>query len=429
MTSIAELESRATAFSSKGDTQSTMRVCQEILSIDKNHLSSLRFLADLAIGSGDLSSATNYLQTMLDNSPGDLQVLTQLGQALYRQGKLEQAVAVYIDYWRIKPDSGMIYLTLGCLFAELGDLDKAAQVFSLGEAVDHNLLSLWKTPETNAGVAKMSKTAWDTLCNHHTELHIAAVESQDNSDQLIRIRDAVWPLADARAIDYEHPKHCPQVFSIKYDSCPTFFDTSAFPWCEKLELDYELIREEIVAGLNIETDGRPYLTNRHRLEGMQWEPLVNRMNWASVHLYKSGTANEKVIAKFPETLKALAGLPLATTNGNPSEVFISVLAPHTRIPEHFGVSSAILTAHLPIDVPAGCGLKVHEETRAPKPGKLMVFDDTWEHSAWNNSDQPRVVLIFELWHPALTEAEQQAITRSIRARRDWLQRRQVAPAK
>jgi len=425
MTSIEELESRAMAFSQQGDTQSTMRVCQEILSLDRNHLSSLRFLADQALNSGDFSSAVNYLKTLHENSPGDLQALTQLGQALYRQGKLEQAVEAYTDYWRIKPGAGTIYLTLGCLYVELGDIDKAAQVFSLGEVVNRDLLSLWKNPDTSPGVSQMSKTAWETLCQHHTELHIASVDAQGKLEGLNRIRDAVWPLADKRPVIHDHPKHRPQGFSIKYDSAPTFFDSHMFPWREDLELSYPDIRKEILSGLNVATDGRPYLTNRHRLEGKLWEPLVNKMSWASVHLYQNGVANEKVVHKFPLTLQALAGVPVATTNGNPSEVFISVLAPGTRIPEHFGVSSAILTAHLPIEVPAECGLKVHEEIRIPEAGKLMVFDDTWEHSAWNNSDQPRVVLIFELWHPELGVAEREAIARSFQARQAWLKRRKV----
>ncbi len=240
MTSIAELESRAVALSQQGDIQSTKRVCQEILSIDSNHLSSLRFLADLALDSGDFSSAASYLTTLLENSPGDLQVLTQLGQALYRQGELEQAVKVYTDYWRIKPGSGMIYLTLGCLYAELGNIDKAAQVFSLGEVVDHELLSLWKNPDTKPGVAQMSKTAWDTLCRHHTALHIEAVEATEKPESVSRIRNAVWPLADARAVEYEHPQQRPQVFSISYGTNPTFFDTGLFPWREQLERQYRV---------------------------------------------------------------------------------------------------------------------------------------------------------------------------------------------
>lgn len=425
MPSLEELESRAIALSQQGDMPATIQVCKDILVLDSNHLSSLRFLADFALQSGDFATAADHLEIMCTNLPGDPQLFSQLGQALYRQGKLEQATTAYTDYWRINPRSGMIYLALGCLYVELGSIDKATQVFSLGEAVDPKLLAHWKNPEANPELARMSKTAWDTLCRHHTELHINTVESEGEPDELARIRDAVWPLADTRTINYGHPLHRPQVFSINYPQSPAFFDSGLFPWRDELEDSYQDIREEILAGMDVSAHGRPYLKDSHRLEGAQWKPLVNKMSWASIHLYSGGVANDAVIDKFPITLDALARLPIATTNGKPSEVFISVLAPHTRIPEHFGVSSAILTAHLPIDVPPGCGLKVHEETRVPEPGKLMVFDDTWEHSAWNDSDQPRVVLIFELWHPELSELEQEAISRSFQAREQWLQRRSV----
>jgi aspartyl/asparaginyl beta-hydroxylase (cupin superfamily) len=425
MPSLKELESRAFALSQQGDIQATARVCKDILAIDGNHLSSLRFLADLAIQSGDFASATSHLQTLLVHSPRDTQLLSQLGQAFYRQGKLLQAAAIYTDYWRSSPRNRTIYLTLGCLHVELGNFDKAAQIFSLGESVDPQLLSLWKKPGVNPGIGQMSKIAWDTLCRHHTELHIKTVEALGDPQDIARIRDAVWPLADAREISYGHPLHCPQGFSIEYAESPTFFEAALFPWRRQLEGCYPDIREEILTGMNVAVNGRPYLSNRHRLEGPQWEPLVNNMSWASVHLYGRGLANQQVIDRFPQTLEALARVPLATSGAYPSEVFISVLAPHTRIPEHFGVSSAILTAHLPIEVPAGCGLKVHEETRVPEAGKLMVFDDTWEHSAWNNSDQPRVVLIFELWHPQLSELERSAVSHGFRAREQWIQQRSV----
>jgi len=133
MTSLAELEDSARALSQRGDIQAATRVCQDILAIDQNHIPSLRFLADLAINASDFRAATGYLTTLLKNAPDNLQVLTQLGQALYQQGKLEEAVAVYTDYWRISPGSGMIYLTLGCLHIECGNLDKAVQIFSLAK--------------------------------------------------------------------------------------------------------------------------------------------------------------------------------------------------------------------------------------------------------------------------------------------------------
>jgi hypothetical protein len=34
-----------------------------------------------------------------------------------------------------------------------------------------------------------------------------------------------------------------------------------------------------------------------------------------------------------------------------------------------------------------------------------VFDDTIEHEAWNRSGETRVILLFEIWRPELTESE------------------------
>jgi aspartate beta-hydroxylase len=34
-----------------------------------------------------------------------------------------------------------------------------------------------------------------------------------------------------------------------------------------------------------------------------------------------------------------------------------------------------------------------------------VFDDYFEHEAWNHTDEDRLVLIVDLWHPGLSETE------------------------
>ena len=68
---------------------------------------------------------------------------------------------------------------------------------------------------------------------------------------------------------------------------------------------------------------------------------------------------------------------------------------------------------------------VNGEVREPREGEVLAFDDTWEHAAWNNSSEPRVVLIFELWHPALTALEREAIEATFDARAEWLKQRRV----
>lgn len=76
----------------------------------------------------------------------------------------------------------------------------------------------------------------------------------------------------------------------------------------------------------------------------------------------------------------------------------SYLSPHTHIMPHKGYSRMILRCHLPLIVPKGsdCGIRVGSETRRWKEGELMVFDDSFEHEAWNNSNEERVVLMFDI---------------------------------
>jgi aspartyl/asparaginyl beta-hydroxylase (cupin superfamily) len=93
----------------------------------------------------------------------------------------------------------------------------------------------------------------------------------------------------------------------------------------------------------------------------------------------------------------------------------SLLAPHTHIPPHTGVSNARLVLHLPLIVPENCGFRCGAETRKWVPGEAFVFDDTIEHEAWNDSDCLRVVLIGDLWRPELSAAERAAVSAIIAA--------------
>ena len=105
----------------------------------------------------------------------------------------------------------------------------------------------------------------------------------------------------------------------------------------------------------------------------------------------------------------LAELPQPSVPGRCPNAMFSLLAPKTRIPPHTGVANTRLVCHLPLIVPPGCGFRVGAETRSWVPGTAFVFDDTIEHEAWNDSDELRVVLIFDLWPWALSEAERQAV--------------------
>ena len=81
----------------------------------------------------------------------------------------------------------------------------------------------------------------------------------------------------------------------------------------------------------------------------------------------------------------------------------------SRIPAHVGVTNTRCTVHLPLVVPPECGFRVGSTTREWIPGQAWVFDDTINHEAWNLSDTPRAILIFDIWNPLLSAPERDMI--------------------
>jgi aspartate beta-hydroxylase len=66
--------------------------------------------------------------------------------------------------------------------------------------------------------------------------------------------------------------------------------------------------------------------------------------------------------------------------------------------------------HLPLIVPPDCALNiVGGASHHWKEGELMMFDDTFEHEAWNRSDQPRLIVLMDCWNPHLSGPEKMAV--------------------
>jgi beta-hydroxylase len=125
-----------------------------------------------------------------------------------------------------------------------------------------------------------------------------------------------------------------------------------------------------------------------RLTPWPEKDLYNR-GWEVFGLWATGRKLAANCRLCPRTTEALAAVPGLTTAG------FSVLAPGARIRPHVGYTDTVLRCHLGVVVPRGCGLKVGEQARAREEGKCLVFDDTILHSAWNESDAPRIVLLID----------------------------------
>ena len=195
-----------------------------------------------------------------------------------------------------------------------------------------------------------------------------------------------------------------------------FHERAEFPELETLEAATPVIRREFDALIAAEAaEMVPYIRYPDHVPLAQWRELNENRDWTAIHLLQNGRAIEANARHCPETMNAIARLPQPEVEGASPNAMFSLLAPKTKIPPHTGVANTRLVCHLPLIVPPNCGFRAGATTREWKVGEAFVFDDTIEHEAWNESDELRVVLILDLWPPALSPAERIAIAQIIAA--------------
>jgi aspartyl/asparaginyl beta-hydroxylase (cupin superfamily) len=187
-----------------------------------------------------------------------------------------------------------------------------------------------------------------------------------------------------------------------------FYDLDHLEWVKSVEEATGAIRGELIGLLERNMgDFRPYIEdgpNLVRRDTIMSE-LVDNPGWSTLFLCENGKVSSKLIERCPKTWEAVQRAPLATVATWGPTVMFSLLRAGTRIVPHTGMVNTRLICHLPLIVPPKCRFRVGNEVREWQVGKLLVFDDTVEHEAWNDSDEDRVILIFDIWRPELCERE------------------------
>ena len=190
-----------------------------------------------------------------------------------------------------------------------------------------------------------------------------------------------------------------------------FHDPEDFPWLAELETETGAIRDEFRRLMVSErAELVPYIQYSEDQPLRQWRGLNWNKAWTAIHLTQNGVTIEANARHCPRTMALLDRIEQPHITGRSPNAMFSLLAPRTRIPPHEGVANTRLVCHLPLIVPSDCWFRVGAETLRWEPGRAFVFDDTIEHEAANDSDQLRVVMIFDLWHPGLSPGEREAVS-------------------
>lgn len=362
---------------------------------------------------GRYGEAVGLLQSALAIRPGHPALWLNLAQAQQAAGRLPEALAAVDQVLERHPRGLRALLLKAELLSGQHQMTAAARYWSAAVevagtaqvAVDSDLM-----PALEQAARRLQE--WQQALAAHLEGALGAAVRDDPGMAATRAREFAARISGLRRVYRQEPTE------LHYPGLPElgFHPGEHFPWLRELENATPDIRAELEARI-AEAPARftPYISYPPGTPLDQWTELNRSPRWSALHLVHYGAPVPESAGACPRTMQALGLLPQPVLRGRTPAAMFSALQPHTHIPPHTGVANIRLVVHLPLIVPEGCRFRVGNEIRPWKEGKAWVFDDTIEHEAWNDSDQLRVVLIADIWNPALSIEERALIARTLEA--------------
>ncbi|XP_034867115.1 aspartyl/asparaginyl beta-hydroxylase isoform X3 [Mirounga leonina] len=168
---------------------------------------------------------------------------------------------------------------------------------------------------------------------------------------------------------------------------------------KSLERNWKLIRDEGLAVMD-------------KAKGLflpEDENLREKGDWSQFTLWQQGRKNENACKGAPKTCSLLDKFP-ETTGCRRGQIKYSIMHPGTHVWPHTGPTNCRLRMHLGLVIPKeGCKIRCANETKTWEEGKVLIFDDSFEHEVWQDAASFRLIFIVDVWHPELTPQQRQSL--------------------
>lgn len=401
-----------------GQVQQALQLYEALLR-ETAHPEAIEFIGTYALRTGRADIAAELFQKLTTLYPDSAHARESLGMALELTGRWDQAAMVLSELLAESPELYVARLFLGRVECRRGNIvdGQAHLSWAVGQAqkkgqwLDEATTPPWLLTQVKEAAQNVRNFQY-----HYLHAALQPVSDRYGPDAVARVESFI------RSYTGQNPQQSPDVRQVPrrqyFPGLPAspWIDTELMPWTRLLEGNADVIREEYQAIAEQSDTFRPFLDFKSEAEVPDYlgGPGASP-RWDAFFFYRHGERVEENCARCPRTAALLEQLPLIRLPGVAPEICFSILAPGTHIKAHRGDSNMRVVVHLPLIVPEQCALKVAGEERGWECGKVTVFDDTYEHEAWNRSDTWRVVLLMDAWSPHLAEVERNALTRVIGA--------------
>jgi aspartyl/asparaginyl beta-hydroxylase (cupin superfamily) len=333
------------------------------------------------------------------------------------RGEFAAAVGALDDALELDPYNFLALLSKGAILEQSGGPKAAAAVYKnaikIAPAAD----------ELPPGLTAPLARARDVVARQEAALHahllkrVGEVRGRFPGERLGRFDEALEIFSGRSRPYVQEPLllHYPRLPAIP------FYDEDLFPWLAELEAATPVIQEELAGAMEKGSHAfAPYIAYPKGAPVNQWGELNHSRRWSSFFLWRDGRRQDEACALCPRTAALLESLPMARQPNFAPTAMFSALEAGTHIPPHTGSANTRLLVHLPLILPGPARFRVGAETREWEIGRAWVFDDTIEHEAWNDAEELRVILIFDIWNPLLSEAERELITAMMAAKNEFM---------
>ena len=172
---------------------------------------------------------------------------------------------------------------------------------------------------------------------------------------------------------------------------PPVYDLATFPWAREIEREWRLIRLELDRVLTRKED----LPSFHDIS-TDVSTISTDAGWKTFFLTGYGHTSVNNTALCPETWRIVQKIPGLQT------AMFSIFEPGKHLPAHRGPYNGVLRLHLGLKVPDNpdkIAIRIEHQICHWREGRALIFDDAFEHEAWNHSDETRVVLFVDFNKP------------------------------
>lgn len=407
-----------------GDTLLAEQSYMRLLEAAPDDIEALQFLANEHLARGETSRAIELLTAAHRAQPDDPVTLHRLGVAQIAGRDFEGAVHSLRHSLQSAPDMFVARLHLGMALEQLGQSHEAL-VACFSAINTAQAKGRWLSDATTApGLRETVKRTMTYVDAGRIRLFNEVLEplrQRYGDSELARVRECLAIYLNAQPANLPDPRQKPKFLYFPGIPSQPYYPRECFPWHAELEARTTLIRDELQAVLSHAQDLETFLKFNSPDDAAAYlrSSGSQEAGWDAYFFYRHGTRYDTQCARCPQTSALLDALPLVRIRDHAPETLYSVLRPGTHILPHRGVTNTRLVTHLPLIVPPDCALRVGGDIHTWQEGRCVTFDDTFEHEAWNNSDQTRVVLILDSWNPDLSEAERAAVTDLVEAIGDF----------